>query len=131
MAKFSNLICAEKTDTSSGDIVIEKPVTTIIMDILPNNYSFFVSFSIVDIQGELTNESYINVSLTPEGEEPIATIEMGMPRPYDSENDEIVDSLTGNLMLNNVKFNSPGLYTLTISSDLCESASTYFSVRVK
>lgn len=131
MAKISNLICAEKIKPLSGSLIIENPVTIINMDILPNNYSFFVSFSIVNIQGEINPENYINILLETENGESVLDIRNEVPDPSDSKKDEMVDSLTCSLSLNNVKFNEEGLYTLKVSSDLCDTVSTYFSLRVK
>ncbi|HBI2078009.1 TPA: hypothetical protein I0H43_RS14135 [Enterococcus faecalis] len=127
MVKIANLVCSESTNAKPDGLILENPVAKIMLDSLPNNYSFFVTFSIVDLCGDVTTDDYVHISLKSSQEIEIFNSKVQLPTPEDLDV-PLDNNLTGNFLLNNIKFSSTGLYTLEVSSNLCESARTYFYV---
>lgn len=128
MAYFANLICSENATTKGDDLIIEQPLVSLVLDTFPNNYSFFVGFSLVQINKTITQQDYVMLSLfDQEDDEIFSTGKINIPLPDDL--DEPLDNFTANVSFNNIKFHAPGLYKMTASSSLADAKTTYFTVR--
>lgn len=130
MTKISNFICIkELTNGENEEIVLREPMTNLVLDVLPNNFSFFVLFSIIDIDWDIEKSHYLELSLiNSEGKALFDSNKIEIPLNNSERHD--VDNLTANFSLNNVKFISEGLHKVELHIDDME-AETYFVVKKK
>ncbi|GBD74008.1 hypothetical protein TEHN7126_2113 [Tetragenococcus halophilus subsp. halophilus] len=133
MTKIANFICIEdfKND-ENGNLNLIEPLVNVVLKNLPNNYSFGVVFSLLDISLDMKKEHSLKLELSgPEGKKLYSSGNVKVPLKDDNE--ENIDNLTANFKLGNVEFNEEGLHTVKITIDDEEelSESTYFVVKAK
>lgn len=126
MTKLANLVCVENIDITGKTTILHNPITVIELVVLPNNYTFYVNFSVVNIDKKLTKEDYVQVKFRDGNKEILMdTGKIEFPEP--EEEDPI--SMTANIEFKNLTFSSEGLVEVELSSNLADSISTYFSVK--
>lgn len=125
MTKIANLICVENSYSGDTGLILERPISRINLETIPNNYSFFASFCIIDISREIEKDDFLHLELFDEnGNELLNGSKIEFP-PFDKEG-EPLDNMVAAITLSNIKFLSYGIHELRLSCSLCDPASTYF-----
>lgn len=129
MPYIANLICSESAENNELGLVLKQPITRVLLTNFPNNYTFFVSFSIVNIDRDIQEDDYVAISIyliNDQMESIFETEKLSIPLPEDNE--ESLNNFTASLFLSNVQFANEGLYEVRVDSNLADSSSTYFTV---
>lgn len=129
MPYIANLICSESAENNELGLVLKQPITRVLLTNFPNNYTFFVSFSIVNIDRDIQEDDYVAISIyliNDQMESIFETEKLSIPLPEDNE--ESSNNFTASLFLSNVQFANEGLYEVRVDSNLADSSSTYFTV---
>lgn len=129
MVKISNFICVQEVNNNekTDDVILRKPISTLFLENLPNNFSFFVFFSIVDIDWNLGERHLLGLSvMDPEGN---CVFEINNVQiPLETPSGEKLHDLSANFAINNVRFGMEGLHEIKLTVDNAISK-TYFAVR--
>lgn len=130
MAKIANFICVTDIGKNeNGDTLLLEPLTTFGLENLPNNFSFAVFFSIVDVHWTEDDKHLMDLEIkSPDGNKPIDV--KGIEIPITNEEGKLIADISASFSLKNTKFTSTGLHEmkLTINDGEIE-ASTYFVVQ--
>jgi hypothetical protein len=111
MAMIGYLIVCEDV-YGEGDIVIKKPYSAISPYSIPGNFSFVISFSLIDLKENVSYKLNLEI-IDPEG-----TIMLGQNIEFDvSPQAESFTSGVLNIKFNNVVFKKKGLHTFKITID--------------
>ncbi|WP_429969110.1 hypothetical protein [Enterococcus sp. AZ136] len=127
MPYIANLICSEGAEHNELGLVLKQPITRVFLTNFPNNYTFFVSFSIVNVDRDIQENDYVSIYLFNDQMESIFETDK-LPIPLPEDNEESLDNFTASLLLSNVQFKNEGLYQVRVDSNLADSSSTYFTV---
>lgn len=101
-----------------GDLVIEKPLSFIELEALPNNFSFSVSFGIINLD---SNGKYdLNFKITDPEHQVIFDINVEIDHKKmveDNPEKEFNNTFESNANFNNFKFQKEGMYTIELAID--------------
>ncbi|MFW3590130.1 DUF6941 family protein [Staphylococcus caprae] len=109
-----------------GDLVIQKPLSFIDLEALPNNFSFSVSFGIINLEDDGQYKLYFQI-IDP-AQKVIFDINVEIDHQKlikDNPNKEFNNVFESNANFNNFKFQKEGLYTIKLSIDNSEAQSNF------
>lgn len=119
MAKIAWMIPSQGVfNNQQGGLVIEKPLSFIELEALPNNFSFNISFGIINV--EETKQYDLNFQILDPEDQIIFDTHVGIDHQkliQDNTNKQINNVFESNANFNNFKFQKEGLYTIKLSID--------------
>ncbi|HEC2171438.1 TPA: hypothetical protein R1903_001954, partial [Staphylococcus delphini] len=107
-------------------LVIEKPLSFIELETLPNNFSFNISFGITNV--EETKQYDLNFQILDPEDQIIFDTHVGIEHQkliQDNTNKQINNVFESNANFNNFKFQKEGLYTIKLSIDDSQAQSNF------
>ena len=113
-------------NNSQGDLVIEKPLSFIDLEALPNNFSFNVSFGIINLEEH--RQYKLNFQIIDPEQKVIFDIEVEIDHQRlikDNPDKKFNNVFESNANFNNFKFQNEGIYTIKLSIDDAESQSNF------
>ncbi|WP_086428033.1 DUF6941 family protein [Staphylococcus cornubiensis] len=109
-----------------GDLVIEKPLSFIELETLPNNFSFNISFGIINLED--TKQYDLNFQILDPEDQIIFDINVDIDHQkliQDNTNKPFNNVFESNANFNNFKFQKEGLYTIKLSIDNSHAQSNF------
>lgn len=109
-----------------GGLVFEKPLSLIELEALPNNFSFNISFGIINV--EETKQYDLNFQILDPEDQIIFDTHVGIDHQkliQDNTNKQINNVFESNANFNNFKFQKEGLYTIKLSIDDSQAQSNF------
>ncbi|MEJ7438676.1 hypothetical protein WL735_03085 [Staphylococcus hominis] len=113
-------------NNSQGDLVIDKPLSFIDLEALPNNFSFNVSFGIINL--EKHRQYKLNFQIIDPEQKVIfdINVEIDHQRLIEDNPDKKFNNVfESNANFNNFKFQKEGIYTIKLSIDDAEAQSNF------
>ncbi|WP_323702838.1 DUF6941 family protein [Mammaliicoccus sp. Dog046] len=113
-------------NNQQGDLVIEKPLSFIDLEALPNNFSFNVSFGIINLED--FRQYDLNFKIIDPEEQIIFDINVAIDHQkliQDNPEKQLKNVFESNANFNNFKFQKEGLYTIKLSIDNTEAQSNF------
>ncbi|HEC2174386.1 DUF6941 family protein [Staphylococcus delphini] len=127
MAKIAWMIPSQGVfNNHQGGLVIEKPLSFIELEALPNNFSFNISFGIINV--EETKQYDLNFQILDPEDQIIFDTHVGIDHQkliQDNTNKQINNVFESNANFNNFKFQKEGLYTIKLSIDDSQAQSNF------
>lgn len=127
MAKIAWMIPSQGVfNNQQGGLVIEKPLSFIELEALPNNFSFNISFGIINV--EETKQYDLNFQILDPEDQIIFDTHVGIDHQkliQDNTNKQINNVFESNANFNNFKFQKEGLYTIKLSIDDSQAQSNF------
>ncbi|WP_406944523.1 DUF6941 family protein [Halobacillus sp. SY10] len=123
------IICEEVLERQDNKLAIVGPLSMIVLDAIPNNYTFTASIAIFDIEPRIVYEFSVKV-YSPSSEEL-----WGFNGDFDTQADAGWHSTIMNIPFRNFKFTSEGSYmievTLTNKNDEKQTQTKEFNFSVR
>ena len=113
-------------NNSQGDLVIDKPLSFIDLEALPNNFSFNVSFGIINLEEH--RQYKLNFQIIDPEQKIIfdINVEIDHQRLIEDNPDKKFNNVfESNANFNNFKFQKEGIYTIKLSIDDAEAQSNF------
>lgn len=113
-------------NNQQGDLVIEKPLSFIDLEALPNNFSFSVSFGIINL--EETRQYDLNFQIIDPNQQKIFDINAKIDHQklvQDNPDKQFNNVFESNANFNNFKFQEEGMYTIKLSIDDSQAQSNF------
>ncbi|HEC2244415.1 TPA: hypothetical protein R1945_002087 [Staphylococcus delphini] len=127
MAKIAWMIPSQEVFNNHQEgLVIEKPLSFIELETLPNNFSFNISFGITNV--EETKQYDLNFQILDPEDQIIFDTHVGIDHQkliQDNTNKQINNVFESNANFNNFKFQKEGLYTIKLSIDDSQAQSNF------
>ncbi|HEC2156561.1 TPA: hypothetical protein R1907_002296 [Staphylococcus delphini] len=105
---------------------MKKPLSFIELEALPNNFSFNISFGIINV--EETKQYDLNFQILDPEDQIIFDTHVGIDHQkliQDNTNKQINNVFESNANFNNFKFQKEGLYTIKLSIDDSQAQSNF------
>lgn len=127
MARVAWAIIANGTyNNPNNQLVIDNPLPMIGLETFPNNYSFSIAFSLI----ELYDSRDYNLNIFIGNDNGVKIVEANINLIHEYDRAQANDIYVSDINLNNVRFPSPGLYHLKLTLDAADDPFTiYFLVR--
>lgn len=114
-------------------MVLDTPLTQIVLDVVPNNFTFDIAFGIIDL--DMSKQNSLNIVIENESTnkpekilDSTLTIEKNIAYTSDNvnEKDKYIE-FESSVILNNFKFSLEGIHRITLTIDN-NSMHSYFKV---
>lgn len=114
-------------------MVLDTPLTQIVLDVVPNNFTFDIAFGIIDL--DMSKQNNLNIVIENESTnkpkkilDSTLTIEKNIAYTSDNvnEKDKYIE-FESSVILNNFKFSLEGMHRITLTIDN-NSMHSYFKV---